>query len=208
MAVAFRCHRHPLWHDKPLILASQSPRRLALCEKIGVTPDLICPADIDETPHNGEKPKEYAERMARQKALTVQKHYPEHFILAADTVVCCGKMILDKAEDRLSAETYLEKLSGRKHTVLGGICLICPDGTLYYRLSTSSVRMKRLSMQEKKAYLASGEWQGKAGGYAIQGQAEQLIHSIKGSYANIVGLDVFVLSGMLAAAGFSHDIPE
>jgi len=208
MAIAFRCHTHPRWKEAKFVLASQSPRRLALCQKIGITPDLLHPADIDETPYKDEKPAAYVERMARQKARAVQAQFPMHFILTADTVVSCGRKILDKTEDSASAKACLEQLSGRKHKVLGGVCLTLPDGTERYKLSTSIVRMKRLSHLEIKAYLASGEWQGKAGGYAIQGQAEQFIRSIQGSYANIVGLDVYMLSGMLTAAGFSHDISE
>ena len=205
MAVAYRCNAHPIWGNADIVLASQSPRRVELCNKIGIIPEHICPADIDETPHPSEKPADYARRMAVTKARTIASDFPRHVIIAADTVVCCGRRILDKTENAADAHHCLVTLSGRTHQVLGGVCVISPDGQADVRLSKSVVKMKRLSKLETEAYIAGGEWQGKAGGYAIQGQAEQFIRSIQGSYANIVGLDVYMLSAMLAAIGFRHD---
>ena len=204
MAVRFSCHPDSQWADAPIVLASQSPRRLQLCQKIGLVPDICHPANIDETEHNTEKPADYARRMAISKAHAIRAEFPEHILLSGDTVVACGHRILPKAEDEATAKTCLELLSGRRHRVYGGVCVITPDGHVKYRLSVSLVRVKRLSDREISAYLAGGEWHGKAGGYAIQGQAEQFISAISGSYANIMGFDVHILSAMLGAIGFCH----
>lgn len=183
-----------------LILASASPRRRELLARLGVAPDDIAPADIDESPHKSELPRDYAQRMAREKALAVAGEGA--FVLAGDTVVAAGRRILPKAEDEATARTCLELLSGRRHRVLSSVALAGPDGTLREKLSETQLRFKRLSEEEIAAYLASGEWQGKAGGYAIQGMAEALIPWIQGSHSGVIGLPLYETRALLKAAGF------
>ena len=189
-----------------LVLASASPRRVLLLAQAGMTPHHIIAADIDEAIHKGERPSAYALRMAREKAEAVRKSHPElehsAFILAADTVVACGVRVLPKAETRAEADYCLTMLSGRQHRVFGGLCVILPCGKVQTRLQMSKVSFRRLSARDKQAYLDGGEWQGKAGGYAIQGQAGLFIRKISGSYSNIVGLDIHHVAGVLMAAGF------
>lgn len=187
-----------------LILASQSPRRQQLLCDAGIGLHQICAADIDETPEPAELPVPYALRMARQKAAVIAVEHPGKFVLAADTVVACGRRILPKAETSEQASNCLDLLSGRGHRVYGGICLYLPDGEVRTRLSVSHVKFRPLDRTDKQAYLASGEWRGKAGGYAIQGLAGLYIRKITGSYSNIVGLDMHVVAGLLMAAGFSY----
>lgn len=183
-----------------LILASASPRRRELIARLGIEPAGISAADIDETPRKLEDPRAYAGRMAREKALAVTS--PDAFVLAGDTVVACGRRILPKAEDEATARRCLELLSGRRHRVLSAVALKAPDGTLRERLSETVVRFKQLSAEEVAAYLAGGEWHGKAGGYAIQGSAEGLITWIGGSHSGVVGLPLFETRALLKAAGF------
>ena len=183
-----------------LILASASPRRRELIARLGITPARVGGADIDETPHAGELPLAYARRMAREKAQAAAD--PACFVLAGDTVVACGRRILPKAEDESTARQCLELLSGRRHRVLSAVALRSPDGQLREKLSETVVRFKRLSEAEIAAYLAGGEWQGKAGGYAIQGAAEGLIAWIQGSHSGVVGLPLFETRALLKAAGF------
>ena len=183
-----------------LILASASPRRRELIARLGVTPDAIAPADIDETPRKAELPRDYAKRMAREKAEAAASD--GGFVLAGDTVVAAGRRILPKAEDERTARQCLELLSGRRHRVLSAIALLAPDGTMRERLSETVVLFKRLSAEEIDAYLASGEWDGKAGGYAIQGIAEGLISRIQGSHSGVVGLPLYETRAVLKAAGF------
>ena len=161
----------------PLVLASASPRRRDLLAQIGIAPDLILAADIDETPNRDEMPAAYARRMAVEKAAAAAtREIPDGAaILAGDTVVARGRMILPKTETEDEARRCLALLSGRRHRVLGGIALRLPDGRVRSRLVTSSVTMKRLTAAEIDAYIATGDWQGKAGGYAIQGPAAVLI---------------------------------
>jgi len=187
----------------PIVLASASPRRRDLLAQIGITPDLILAADIDETPRPGELPPAYARRMALEKAAAAaMRDVPEGAaILAGDTVVARGRMILPKTEDETEARRCLALLSGRRHRVLGGIALRLPDGRLRSRLVTSSVTMKRLTTAEIDAYIATADWQGKAGGYAIQGPAAALIRHIDGSYSNIVGFSLYDVAAMLAGNG-------
>jgi septum formation protein len=182
-----------------LILASASPRRLELLARLGVTPARVVAADIDETPHKAEVPRDYAIRMAREKALAVSA---DAHILAGDTVVALGRRILPKAEDEATARQCFTLMSGRRHRVLSAIALKSPDGTLRERLSETIVRFKPLSPREIDAYIASGEWHGKAGGYAIQGGAEGLIAWISGSHSGVVGLPLFETRALLLAAGF------
>ncbi len=186
--------------SRKLILASASPRRRELIARIGIEPDEIRAADIDEMPLKAELPRDYAERMAREKALAVEAG--DAHVLAGDTVVAVGRRILPKAEDEDTARACLELLSGRRHRVLSAIALKAPDGTLRERLSETVVRFKPLSREEIAAYLASGEWHGKAGGYAIQGSAEGLIVWISGSHSGVVGLPLFETRALLKSAGF------
>lgn len=183
-----------------LVLASASPRRRELIARLGIEPCAIVAADIDEAPLRGELPRPYARRMAREKAMAVsggQAH-----VLAGDTVVALGRRILPKAEDEATARRCLELMSGRRHKVISAIALKAPDGTLRERLSETVVRFKPLSKQEIDAYIAGGEWHGKAGGYAIQGSAEGLIAWIAGSHSAVVGLPLFETRALLQAAGF------
>lgn len=183
-----------------LILASASPRRRELIARLGLMPDAISAADIDESPRKAEDPRAYARRMAREKALGVDGG--DAFVLAGDTVVACGQRILPKAEDEQTARDCLHLLSGRRHRVLSAIALKAPDGSLRERLSETVVRFKQLSGQEIDAYIAGGEWHGKAGGYAIQGSAEGLIAWIGGSHSGVVGLPLFETRALLKSAGF------
>lgn len=183
-----------------LTLASASPRRRELLARLGVVPDAVVAADIDETPHKAELPRDYAQRMAREKALAVAT---DGHVLAGDTVVAAGRRILPKAEDEATARRCLELLSGRRHRVLSAIALRAPDGSVRERLSETAVKFKRLSAEEIAAYLASGEWQGKAGGYAIQGAAEGLISWLQGSHSGVIGLPLFETRALLKAAGFA-----
>ena len=184
-----------------LILASASPRRLDLLRQIGVAPDAVDPADIDETPRRDELPAQYAPRLAREKAALVAGRHPGALVLAADTVVAAGRRILPKAEDEATARRCLALLSGRRHRVLTAIC-VARDSIVKERTVTSIVRFKRLSEAELDAYVASGEWHGKAGGYAIQGRAATLVAAISGSYSGIVGLPLFETAALLKASGY------
>lgn len=182
-----------------LTLASASPRRRELLARLGITPDAIAPADIDETPHRAELPRDYAQRMAREKALAITA---DGHVLGGDTVVALGRRILPKAEDENTARQCLALMSGRRHRVFSAIALRSGDGIMRERLSETSVRFKRLTGAEIEAYLASGEWRGKAGGYAIQGAAEGLIAWIEGSHSGVVGLPLYEARALLKAAGF------
>lgn len=183
-----------------LILASASPRRRELLARIGVQPQSVVPAEIDETPRKGELPRDYARRMAAEKAQAAP--HGEAFVLSGDTVVAVGRRILPKAEDEATARQCLSLLSGRRHRVFSAIALRAPDGTLRERLSETQVRFKCLSEQEIAAYLAGGEWHGKAGGYAIQGAAEGLICGLQGSHSGVIGLPLYETRALLKAAGF------
>lgn len=185
-----------------LILASASPRRLDLLARIGVVPDAIDPADMDETPGAVELPAIHARRMAADKAAVVAPRHAGALILAADTVVAVGRRILPKAEDAATARRCLALLSGRRHRVHSAVTLVDTDGKARHRLSTSIVTMKRLGDAEIDAYLASGEWHGKAGGYAIQGRAEAFVRALAGSHSGVVGLPLFETRALLAAAGY------
>jgi septum formation protein len=181
-----------------LILASASPRRLDLLAQIGVVPDAVEAADIDETPVAGELPRQNAARLARAKAQAIADRNPGALVIGADTVVACGRRILPKAEDEKTALRCLELLSGRRHRVYGGIAVILPDGSVRSRLVETRVRFKRLTSQETAAYLQSGEWRGKAGGYAIQGRAAVFVANINGSYSNVVGLPLYETAALLS----------
>jgi septum formation protein len=185
----------------PLVLASASPRRLDLLAQIGVTPDVVDPAEIDESPLRNELPPQHAARLAEAKAATVAARHLDAAVLGADTVVACGRRILPKAEDEATARKCLELLSGRRHRVLGGVCLILPDGRRLKRLVRTDVAFKCLSQMEIDAYLAAGQWHGKAGGYAIQGTAAAFVRWIGGSYSNVVGLPLFETAALLTGGG-------
>jgi len=187
-----------------LVLASASPRRLDLLAQIGIVPDAVVPAEIDETPRAGELPPALARRLATAKADAVAVRETGSFILAADTVVAVGRRQLGKPADAGEARTFLEMLSGRRHRVLGGISVISPDGRRSDRLTTTMVRFRRLPEPEIAAYLATDEWQGKAGGDGIQGAAGAFVPDINGSYTNIVGLDLAMAKAMLEGLGWTN----
>ncbi len=186
----------------PLVLASASPRRLDLLRQIGLVPAFVDPAQLDETPLPRELPAAHAKRLAGAKADAVLPRHPGVFLLAADTVVACGRRILPKAEDEETAARCLSLLSGRRHRVLGAVEVAAPDGRRLRRLVMTAVAFKRLSKSEIERYLASGEWRGKAGGYAIQGLAAAFIPWINGSYPNVVGLPLAEVWAMLQGLGF------
>jgi len=217
--------------SKSLILASASLRRLDLLAQVGVVPNQVIPADIDETPGKGELPRALVERLSRGKAGAVlnslsprgegrgegdknahtdvispsPKPSPRGeraFILAADTVVACGRRILGKPENEAEERKFLELLSGRRHRVIGGIALACPDGRMLCRTVETTVQFKKLTDAEIDAYIASGEWRGKAGGYAIQGRAEGFVKFIRGAYSNVVGLSLYDTIQMLKGSGY------
>lgn len=184
-----------------LVLASASPRRLDLLKRIGVVPDAVIPAEIDERPRKGELPAPYACRMAAEKAAAVRAREAGVLILAADTVVAAGRRILPKTESEAEARQALSLLSGRRHRVHSAVTLVDDQGVARHRLSTSIVTFKRLSDGELDAYLATGEWRGKAGGYAIQGHAEALVRALSGSHSGVVGLPLYETRALLRAAG-------
>ncbi len=187
----------------PLVLASASPRRLGLLRQIGIDPTVVDPAEIDESIEPGEKPADHARRLARAKAETVAARHPGSFVLAADTVVACGRRVLPKAMDDATARRCLALLSGRRHRVLGGVSVIAPGGRCVMKLVTTVVMFKRLTHEETESYLACGEWRGKAGGYAIQGRAAAFVPFISGSYSNVVGLPVYETVQLLAGLGYA-----
>ncbi|MGQ0676159.1 MAG: Maf family protein [Rhodospirillales bacterium] len=194
-------------HPRRLVLASASPRRLDLLKQIGLVPDAVDPAAIDEAPRRGELPPALARRLAMAKALEAAKRHPDAFVLAADTVVACGRRVLPKPGDEKTAAACLDLLSGRRHRVLGGVAVVAPGGRTALRLVDTAVTFKRLNESERRAYLKSGEWRGKAGGYAIQGSAARFVRAINGSYSNVVGLPLFETAQMLAGLGFPVDAP-
>jgi len=188
----------------PLVLASASPRRLDLLAQIGIAPAVVDPAHIDETPLKDELPRPHAARLALGKAEAVAARHPGAFILAADTVVACGRRILPKAEDEATARKCLALLSGRRHKVFGGVVLIAPNGKRAARVVETAVAFAPLSAHDINAYIDSGEWHGKAGGYAIQGRAAALVRWLSGSYTNVVGLPLHETAKLLAGLGYGH----
>lgn len=184
-----------------LILASGSPRRLELLGLIGIVPDEVAAADIDETMRPGERPRELARRLAADKARHVAGKFPGDWVLAADTVVACGRRVLGKAEDEQQARAFLKLLSGRRHRVHGGVAVIDAEGRLHGRSVMTQVVFKRLGPDEIDAYLDSGEWKGKAGAYAIQGRAAAFVPKITGSYSNVVGLPLAETQALLRGLG-------
>ena len=189
------------------MLASASARRRALLDQIGIAPDRIDPADLDESPHRGELPVPHANRLAAEKAEAVAARHPDAFVLAADTVVACGRRILPKPATRQDAAACLALLSGRRHRVHTGVCAIAPDRRRAARVSTTVVTFARLTAPVLQTYLDSGEWQGKAGGYAIQGRAARFVRHLNGSYSNVVGLPLHETANLLAGLGYPVDAP-
>ena len=185
-----------------LVLASASPRRLDLLARIGVVPDAVVPADVDESVPKGELPRDHALRLAIEKAEAVAKLEADALVLAADTVVAVGRRILPKVEDEATLRACMALLSGRRHRVLTGVALAVPGGGVRTRLGETMIAMKRLSRQEIDYYASHGEWQGKAGGYALQGYGEVYVRHIAGSYSNVVGLPLAETRLLLKAAGY------
>jgi len=185
-----------------LILASASPRRLDLLARIGVTPDEVLPADIDESVRKAELPRDHALRLAVEKAQAVAAQRPDAFVLAADTVVAVGRRILPKVEDEATLRACMKLLSGRRHRVMTGVALTAPGQPLRSRVVETTIAMKRLSDEEIDYYASHGEWRGKAGGYALQGYGEVYVRHIGGSYSNVVGLPLGETRNMLKAAGY------
>jgi nucleoside triphosphate pyrophosphatase len=185
-----------------LVLASASARRRELLAQIALPPDAVDPADIDETPLPREVPRRHALRLAEAKARAVAARHPGAFVLGADTVVACGRRILPQALDVETARRCLALLSGRRHRVFGGIAVIGPDGALAARCAESVVTFRRLAPAELDDYLASRDWEGKAGGYAIQGLAARFVRFLGGSYSNVVGLPLFETVSLLAGRGY------
>ena len=191
-----------------LVLASASPRRLALLQQIGLEPDHVLPADLDETPKPRELPRALALRLSREKAQSAAQLAAKHpqltgaFVLAADTIVAVGRRILPKCEELEEARNCLTLLSGRTHRVLTGVALLTPHGVVRQRVVESRVTFKRLSEPDITAYLASQEWHGKAGGYAIQGLAGAFVVQLIGSYPSVVGLPLYETAALLSGEGF------
>ena len=191
-----------------LVLASASPRRLQLLERVGLVPDLLNPADVDELPHKRETPRALSIRLAREKAEhalampLVRDQGPNAFVLAADTVVGLGRRILPKAETVEEARDCLSLLSGRSHWVYSTVCLISPGNRVSSRCVETKVRFKRLSREDVDSYIACNEWRGKAGGYAIQGRAEAFVRLITGSHSAVVGLPLYETVHLLEGAGY------
>jgi septum formation protein len=190
------------------VLASASPRRLQLLERVGLTPDLLNPSDIDELPHKRETPRALSIRLAKEKAQRalemplVKELGPNAFVLAADTVVGLGRRILPKAETVDQARDCLSLLSGRSHWVYSSVCLIAPGKKLSSRCVETKLRFKRLSREDVDSYIASNEWRGKAGGYAIQGRAEAFVRLLAGSHSAVIGLPLYETVHLLEGAGY------
>lgn len=194
--------------SQTLVLASASPRRIQLLQQAGIEPDRILPADIDETPQRAEHPRSLAKRLSKQKAekaladLKAEPAAEPAFVLAADTVVAVGRRILPKAETIDDAVYCLQLLSGRSHRVYSSICLATPSGKIRQRLVETRVRFRRLPREDIERYVASGEWRGKAGAYAIQGLAGAFVVKLIGSYTSVVGLPLYETAALLAGEGF------
>jgi septum formation protein len=186
----------------PLVLASASPRRLDLLVQVGIVPDIIEPAHVDESPLVRERPEHLAVRLAQAKAQAVAARHRGVWVLGADTVVACGRRIVPMPVDAREARAGLALLSGRRHRVWGGIAVVMPDGVTRLRRVMTSVRFKRLHPAEIDDYITSEEWRGKAGGYAIQGRAARFVAAIGGSYSNIVGLPLYETCALLDGLGF------
>lgn len=191
--------------EKPkLVLASASPARLELLRGIGLEPEIVASADIDETPGKNEIPREYALRIAIEKARKIKEKYPGYFIIAADTIAAAGRRIIGKAADEKGARKILELLSGRRHRVYSGLCIINPEGEKLTRIVQTVVKFKKLDKKELDQYIASKQWQGKSGCYGIQSRAGGFIEWINGSFSNVVGLPLAETKKLLMGAGFNY----
>ncbi|CAN1573994.1 Maf Nucleotide-binding protein implicated in inhibition of septum formation [Caulobacteraceae bacterium] len=186
----------------PLVLASASPRRLELLRQVGIEPDLIDPADIDETPGRDETPRLLASRLAREKARAVAVRHPQAFVLGADTLVAVGRRILNKPEGEAEARAMLALLSGRAHKVLTGVAVIAPGGRLSERLVETRVRFKRLGAEDADAFIAGGDWNDAAGGYKIHQMAGAFVTELQGSYTGVVGLPLYETVSLLTGLGW------
>lgn len=184
------------------VLASASPARLELLKSINLVPDSVSPADIDETPQKNELPKDYVMRIAAAKAETVSKKFPQAFVVAADTIGVAGRAIIGKAENEIESRKILNMLSGRRHRVLTGLCIISPEGIMRVKVIQTTVKFKRLEKNELDEYIKSGQWKGKSGCYGIQSMAGGFIEWINGSFSNVVGLPLVETRNMLKGLGF------
>ncbi len=191
-----------------LVLASGSPRRLELLQQVGIEPARLLATDVDETPERSEHPRSLAKRLSKAKALAAYEalaargETKDTFVLGADTVVSLGRQVVPKAEIAEDAVTNLRLLSGRSHRVFTGVCVVTPGGKARQRLVETRIRFKRLSRDDIERYVESGEWQGKAGGYAIQGLAGAFVVRLVGSYSNVVGLPLYETLSLLTGEGF------
>lgn len=192
-------------YPAPLILASSSPRRVELLAQIGIVPDHIIPADIDETPLKGEHPRDLAVRLAKGKAEKIAAEQTGSYVIGADTVVACGRRSFGKAENKEEVGKILRILSGRRHKIFGGICLVTPEGKSRTRCCETTVSFRRLTEKEIQNYVDSRDWEGKAGGYAVQGVASTFVKFISGSHSNIIGLSLYDVAAMLNSAGYKKD---
>lgn len=183
-----------------LILASASPQRKELLGNIGIVPDEIIPADIDETPHKAEKPRDYVKRVALEKAQAIAADHPDALVLAADTIAAVGTRIIGKAADEAAARKDLQLMAGRKHRVFSGVCLI-KDSKAQQKVVETVVRFKRLTDAELDWYLAQGEWKGRSGSFTLMGKASGFIEYIQGSHTNVIGLPLCEVRNMLLSAG-------
>lgn len=186
----------------PLVLASASPRRLELLRQVGIEPDLVDPADIDETPGRDETPRRLALRLAQEKTAAVAARRPDAFVLGADTLVAVGRRILNKPETEAEARAMLALLSGRAHKVLTGLVVRAPDGRSAERVVETRVRFKRLSPQEADVFIAAGDWRDAAGGYKIHQRAGAFVTEIQGSYTSVVGLPLYESVSLLTGLGW------
>lgn len=186
----------------PLVLASASPRRLELLARLGIVPDRVDPADVDETPRKAEQPRHLAQRLARIKAQAVAARSPGALVLGADTVVGVGRRVLGKPADAAEARRFLEFLSGRRHRVTTGVALVTPDGVLRERVVETTLTFQRLTDAQMDDYVATGEWEGKAGGYGIQQRAEVFVRALSGSHSGVVGLPLFETAQLLRGVGW------
>ena len=186
----------------PLVLASASPRRLDLLRQVGLEPDRVLPADVDETPHRDESPRELALRLAVAKANAAAEGAPDVFVIGADTVVALGARTFGKPADESDARRMLAKLSGRSHRVLTGVAVRAPDGRMAQRLSETRLKWKRLTEADLDRLIASGEWRGVAGGYRIQGMAAGVTLELQGSYSGVVGLPLYETLALLEGLGY------
>jgi septum formation protein len=188
----------------PLVLASASAGRKGLLESVGMLPDTISPSDIDETQKQGESPRDFVLRLAIEKAAVAARRHPKSFIIAADTIAAVGRRILGKAATLDDARAMLQLLSGRRHKVYSGVCVVAPGGKKSARVVVTTVKFKPLNEAELEAYLASRQWEGKSGCYGIQSRAGGFVEFLNGSFSNVVGLPLVETKNMLAGLGFTH----